>query len=369
VRWLYKIWGGYDGFRPSQIEHRMLPGGALELGWAKYADAVVPGEEVWVWFYEGTRFTPGVYAKGVVKSIDPLAEQVVIDTQHWATTQPLTSPGENALLANIVAPRYRQVFVLPDTFRQFDACTATLPSAPSCAAHQCDYCSFWRRLPQISRRHVSTPDLLVGRISAFAPAYWVVAPRSFAWNASTRLLPGVRRTTEMFYRFKTGEASLAYPLAKGMAASLVRNNAADGDAIVPIPLSPDKVKAKEINRTRLLSDALSGLTQVPVVDALKLTTPIGKRVAINAGLSDAAFRTRYVEYLDVDASQLSEADRIILVDDVCTRGNTLFAVIRALRKQGIKAEISVSVAGQMTIRAAVRNDGALLRPRLNRASS
>jgi len=267
-----------------------------------------------------------------------------------------------------VAPRGRQVFVLPEDFRRFDACTATAAGAPSCAARRCDHCTFWAQLPLIKQPQVHTPDLLVNKVAAFAPAYWVVAARSYGWNNSYRLRPGINSTTGMFYRFKTGEAALAYPLAKGMVAALAKRNLLEADAIVPIPLSPEKVTAGEIHRTKLLSESLSRLIQVPVIEGLKLTAPKGKRASQNAGESPAQFRKDYSSLLSVSPT-LSALQRIIVVDDVCTYGNTLSAAVTALRLAGVNAEIVVATAGQMTVRDAVREDRALFKPQQRSAAS
>jgi hypothetical protein len=291
VRWLYKIWSGWDDkFRPSEIPHRLFPGGELSLGWAKYADVAEPGDDVWVWFYEGNRFPAGVYVKGIVESVDPAAQQLILQTQVWSSTSPLTTPAENELLAQVVAPRGRQVFVLPDDFRRFDDCTATSPGATSCRSQNCDHCTYWRDLPTVEPDQVRTPALLDSEVAAFAPAFWVIANRSFAWSHSDRVLPGVRATTNMFYRFKTGEGGLAYPLGLGMLRSLARNNAIEADAILPIPLSPEKAAAGEIHRTRALASALGQLIHVPVVQALALEAPIGKRAAQQAGQTFMQFR-------------------------------------------------------------------------------
>lgn len=362
MRWLYKIWGGYDGFRPSAIESR-LSDGELHLGWAKYADVVEPGDEVWVWFHEAQRFTPGVYAKGIVKSIDPVARQVVLRAQEWHGSKSLTTPKENLFLAPIASPKRRQVFFLPDDFRRFDGCTATDPGALSCAKQRCDYCSYWSGLPVILRGHVHVPPLLEGRVTAFVPAYWVVGRRSFVWNDSARQRPGVRATTDMFYRFKTGEAALAYPLARGMAEALSKRGGLDADAIVPIPLSPEKVAAGEIHRTMLLAKELSRQIGVPVVDGLRLTAPKGKRLAMNAGQSFAEFRSDYANLLEVGATELSALGTIIVVDDVSTYGNTLRATINAMRSAGVDAKIVAATAGQMTVRQAVAVDRAVLKSR------
>ena len=56
---------------------------------------------------------------------------------------------------------------------------------------------------------------------------------------------GVRRSSELFYRFKTGEAALSFPLALGMHRALAKARRLDFDVIVPVPLSPDKAKRGE----------------------------------------------------------------------------------------------------------------------------
>lgn len=362
MRWIYKIWGGFDGFRPKEIPNRLEPGGELNLGWAKYADVAEPGEEVWVWFHEAQKFTPGVYAKGIVESVDPVAKRLVLQTQDWSDTAPLTTAEENAVLASVVAAKNRQVFVLPDDFRRFDNCTATVAGASSCAARNCDYCTYWGGLPVIKKTHVRTSELLAADLAAFAPAYWVVANRSWAWNNSARLRSGVRATTNLFYRFKTGEAALAYPLAKGMVQALAQRGALEAGAIIPIALSPDKVAAGEIHRTKLLSQSLSRQLQVPMLEAVKLRAPIGKRAAQQAGIAFSDFRTQYASLLDIKVHKLNNLGRIILVDDVCTYGHTLAATVSALRDLGVTGEIVACTAGQMTIRDAVLVDSAVLKP-------
>lgn len=367
MRWLYKIWSGYNGFRPAKIPTRLSSGGELLLGWAKYADVAEPGDDVWVWFYEGDRFTPGIYVKGIVESVDPVRQQLVLQTQEWSSDRPLTTPTENTALAPLLAGRSgRQVYFLPDDFRRFDACTATVIGAASCAARQCQDCTYWSNLPLINPVHVYPPTLLNRKISAFAAAYWVIASRSFAYKEPARVRRGVKDTTAMFYRFKTGEAALAYPLANGIVKALAKQHQLEADAIVPIPLSPEKITAKEINRTRLLADELSRLIRVPVVDALHLSQPQGKRVAFNAGKSPRQFRAEYARTLQIDAYRLTGVNRILLLDDVCTYGNTFAAAVTALRRAGLTAEVVVTSAGQMTVRDAVADETSILKPLISR---
>jgi hypothetical protein len=61
LKFLFKIWSGYDGFRPAEIPNRQLPGGLLRLGWGRYIEAVELGTEVWVYFHGPHAFENGVY--------------------------------------------------------------------------------------------------------------------------------------------------------------------------------------------------------------------------------------------------------------------------------------------------------------------
>lgn len=85
-----------------------------------------------------------------------------------------------------------------------------------------------------------------------------------------------RRTNELFKRFKTGERRLAFPLALGMQEALAARDLDDVDCVVPIPLSPDKEKAEEIHRTRLLAVELGRLLGVSRRELLGLSDPVSK---------------------------------------------------------------------------------------------
>ena len=50
VRFLFKIYSGYDGFRPAVIERRM-DGDLVPLKMAVYFDDAERGAEVWIYFH------------------------------------------------------------------------------------------------------------------------------------------------------------------------------------------------------------------------------------------------------------------------------------------------------------------------------
>ncbi len=130
----------------------------------------------------------------------------------------------------------------------------------------------------------------------------------------------------------------------------------DAIAEVPIPLSPDKAKAKELHRTLALANELSQLLGIDVRQALNLDRPISKR-ALSA--SADVFERRYGEALSC-AGMRPTPTRILLVDDGCTHGSTLAMAARAVRRRVGKCEVVACTAGQMTVLEALAQPDKLL---------
>lgn len=158
--------------------------------------------------------------------------------------------------------------------------------------------------------------------------------------------------SEVFYRFEVGESSLAYPLALGMTRALNLRGMTDFDCIIPIPLSPDRDRAGNIHRTRLLARELGRLLRVRTSEALGLTRSISKRRLLRRGTRGGAFADRYFARLRV-VQPLRGARHILLVDDVCTRGTTLNCAAERLCELDEDLIISAATAGQMALRFAV----------------
>jgi predicted amidophosphoribosyltransferase len=157
-------------------------------------------------------------------------------------------------------------------------------------------------------------------------------------------------------RFKTGEKELAYPLALGIHLRLEEMKINRFDAIVPVPLSPDKAAAREIHRTRLLANELAKLRGLPVREILGLSKPISKR---RLGLPAGDFERRYVDALVIDPTAAG-LEHVLVVDDVCTHGSTLRSCVNKIRELAPGVEIVLATAGQMIVREAVADTKALL---------
>lgn len=189
----------------------------------------------------------------------------------------------------------------------------------------------------------------------------MIATRSAAWCAGPQVKPAIRKASEVFTSFKIGNANLAYRLALGIAEQLDRQGLGGFDAIVPVPLSPEKAANREIHRTRLVATELTSLIGAPHRDWLSLHRPTSKRMlrTVN-GLNAREFERRYKSALGI-AIDARRAKRVLIVDDVCTEGSALCSCAEALQAQNPRMEIALATAGQMTVKAAVRDPESLLR--------
>jgi hypothetical protein len=114
LKFLYKIYSGYDGFRPEKIQKRLIDGKFLDLGWKRYRDAVEIGDEVWVYFHGPGRFQPGVYVRGLVAKKDPDRPTVRLKVREYSDNSPLTTEAESERIARVVSVRFLQVFLFPE---------------------------------------------------------------------------------------------------------------------------------------------------------------------------------------------------------------------------------------------------------------
>jgi predicted amidophosphoribosyltransferase len=361
VKFLYKINSSYDGFRPSRIPERLDADGRLVLGWDRYIDAVEDGSEVWVYFKGPAthRFDHGVYVKGEVDHVDVAAGRVLLANIEYDTAEPLTDPQTSEQLAEAVATSYRQVFILPEELEPVAVCTVGDEGAPSCADRQCANCRTWRGFPVIGADDICWPERMDEGIEDFIPAYWVLPPRNFLYSEGRPVRKEIRQTSELFFRFKHGEAALAFPLALGMSAALCEQGAAAFDCIVPIPLSPEKEQAGEIHRTRLLGSELAGLVGAPLRELLSLERPISKRAMRQVGHNEQQFEADYRAALAIEHAGDSP-DRVLLLDDVCTKGSTLTAAFHVLQGAFPDLNVVAASAGQMTLRWVVQNPDEML---------
>lgn len=343
MKFLYKINSRYDGFTPSRIPERMNEQGCLVLGWKRYIDEIELGAECWVYFRGPHRFQDGVYAKGVVSDVNRKNARILLTVNEYCCDAPITDAPTTARVAEAVSAHYTQVFLWPEQWDHSPECNAS-----TCKDRLCDRCETWQSLPLISNGAYQHPSRLSGNFDVFVPAFWILPPRSYILQQSVKLKTGLHTVTNMFGNFKLGETAYGYSFAYGMYEVLNRHDILDFDEIVPIPLSPDKADKGELHRTRLLGKEVSRLTNKPVRERLRLTSPISKRSMLSSGSTTKEFEDRYYDLLEVVGTSFSE--RILLIDDVATHGSTITQALRRLNEVGPDLSIVVATAGQMITR-------------------
>lgn len=345
MKFLYKIHSGYDGFRPAVIPQRMRDG-RLRLGWRHYIDVVEKGWECWIYFHGRHRFENGVYVQGIVDDIDLDASEVSLRVRHYSTETPITSREISRIVAEVVAPHYRQVFVWPD-----DRTVAPECDRAACRDRRCDDCTTWASLPLIEKDHLRPPSRL--RWSMYEDvisAHWIVPRRCY----ESRISPKVWEISSRFADFKMGEMAYAYPFARSMYEQLRRQDLLNFNYVVPIPLSPDKAKKGETHRTRVLAKELGKMLAVPIREMLKLTEGASKRRMRSQGHTTAQFENIYFSALEVNIPP--DADKILLVDDVMTRGSTVAQALKAIYRESSETAVVIATVGQMIVKEAVLMD-------------
>jgi ComF family protein len=165
------------------------------------------------------------------------------------------------------------------------------------------------------------------------------------WCAS---FSGVPRRA--LHRLKyAGDRRLAEPLGRAVGRRWARAGAG-GEALVPVPASPDRVRDRGYDQADLIARSASRVTGLPVwplLERTRLTTAqfdLDRRA--RAGNVAGAFRT-IAQPSPVEAGggpPVLAGRWFILVDDVLTTGSTLAACARVLLDQGALAVSAVTVA-------------------------
>jgi ComF family protein len=125
--------------------------------------------------------------------------------------------------------------------------------------------------------------------------------------------------------------SLATPLAQ-LLNDYLDTHPVHGEALVPVPLHPKRLRERGYNQSSLLAIELGKLTNLPVVDNCLIrqqhTPPQARTLTVEerrTNVSDA-FSCR---------NDILRDRQVILIDDVATSGATLNACAQALKATGV----------------------------------
>ena len=143
-----------------------------------------------------------------------------------------------------------------------------------------------------------------------------------------------------------GERRLAQPLGAAIARRWERAGVA-GDAFVPVPASPDRVRERGYDQAALLAGEAGRRLRLPVVHALERTRATTAQFDLDraARASNLGGAFRVAPRVATARQAGAVAGRwLVLVDDVVTTGATLAACAATLLDAGAMAVSAITVA-------------------------
>ena len=136
---------------------------------------------------------------------------------------------------------------------------------------------------------------------------------------------------EAIYQLKYHNLKAICSCLAELLAGYLRSSPLPGEAIVPVPLHPRRLKERGYNQSALLAKELGKLTNLPVLqDSLIRIKEAGPQVKA----SDVKERRRNVANAFKCQDEKVSGKQIIIVDDVCTSGATLESCALALKDKG-----------------------------------
>ena len=151
---------------------------------------------------------------------------------------------------------------------------------------------------------------------------------------------------KLVYTFKYSRFSKLAGFFSRRLALLVRGDGllSAADAIVPIPLHPAKGWWRGYNQSKLLAQAISADTSIPMKDCLKRRRMTRTQTRLSPAERRRNVQGAFALKARVDPS-IIEDRKFILVDDVITSGSTLDAAAEVLLDAGASEVYSLTIGG------------------------
>ncbi len=242
-------------------------------------------------------------------------------------------------MANRLLGLYRQAlrFVLPVDCA---ACGHTLGTDP--VPFFCRDC--WHRIAPFHRPACARCDqpFVSEAATSFTPGHHCqnCQERLPAYQRAWTLFPYIPPLQDAICMFKyRGKVALARPLAELMITALPEN--LDIDLVMPVPLHPTRLRAREFNQSLLLADQIGRHLNRPLSPAnlvrIAATDP-------QTTLSRQARLRNLRKAFDIRNPHAISGQRILLIDDVYTTGTTVNECAKTLKKAGAASVTVMTVA-------------------------
>lgn len=150
--------------------------------------------------------------------------------------------------------------------------------------------------------------------------------------------PVARAVCDLKY---AGRTDLAVPLGHEMLQTVgVRSI----DRVVPVPLHPRRLRARGFNQAALLAEPIAAALGVRF-DTTALVRRRETMAQAKLGRAERRLNVRGAFAVPARSRERVEGERVLVVDDVVTTGETVAACARALRRAGA-AEVEVAAVAR-----------------------
>lgn len=142
------------------------------------------------------------------------------------------------------------------------------------------------------------------------------------------------------YKF-TACGNSYFAFAFGIVQALRRKQLTGGiDGVVYIPMTKEAVKERGYNQVELMARELHHLLKIPVCNALIKSKTTRSQKTLNA----AERKTNVKGVFTINPAIDVKGKKLLLIDDLCTTGNTLSEAARVLKEAGAREVIAASFA-------------------------
>ena len=138
---------------------------------------------------------------------------------------------------------------------------------------------------------------------------------------------------EAVHRLKYRGWKAAAPVLGGLMADYLEDRKIPGQALVPVPLHPRRLRGRGYNQSHLLAKETGKMLDIPVRQDLLVRT---KDSPPQVETTSSEERRANVAGI-FQASPEARGTSVILVDDVTTTGSTLFACAETLKDAGAES--------------------------------
>lgn len=140
---------------------------------------------------------------------------------------------------------------------------------------------------------------------------------------------GVAR--QAIHQLKYGNLKAVSPCLAELLADYLGANPLPGEALIPVPLHPKRLRERGYNQSKLLACELGKLISLPVIQNCLVRVKEAKPQVKATSLEE---RQRNVTGAFSCQNAKVSGKQIILIDDVCTSGATLESCAEALKSKG-----------------------------------